>query len=488
MRFFTLPRLLAFLLVLHVFSSCKKDISNLEVPAGAIAGIPTFPLNWENTDYMPTPAGTTILVPWASGSVKGFTSDIWYDYRQFDGWELVYNTFNTTSLPSNPFFVLYNKYRGLLRYYIYITTSGFTTSSYLTTGLNLAPNSVHSPMLNYATQDWIDVNLKPSSVTKIEPTQIASGTWYAAQYEIAYDPGTSGYSYSQLGLNLTLKWTNVTQVSLGGTSVGTIKGTITTGGSSFNLGSQVQKGAFNAAGFTVFNSAAGPDGTKPENNNLIGLPSALFKATKDGLTSGLVGVAKNILNGIINGGSGPTIQSLNATINTDITLTGSETNSGAIFPDPGLGLNVPGTSNSSLGIGYIPAYNDPLGVFNISEKPTIQSRAVDNVGGRPSAYYYFTLMPFTIIANPAVSQVAQVEVEKQEMVLLSNLIETDGVKEETHPIYPTWTGLTWALVQRWTRPAGLLQLGVRVIVKVTPNNGSAPLKIVKTFRANEVRI
>ncbi|MEO8406108.1 MAG: hypothetical protein ABI480_15980, partial [Chitinophagaceae bacterium] len=326
MRSIILPlrHLLASLLFLSLFSSCKKNISDLEIPANAIAGIPAFPLTWENTDYMPTPVGTTILVPWASGSVKGFSPDIWYDYVQADGWELVYNTFNTVSLPNNPFFVLYNKYRGLLRYYIYITTSGFTTSSYLTTGLNLGPNSINSPMLNYATQDIVDVSLKPVSVIKIEPTQIATGTWYAAQYEIAYDPGTSGFTYSQLGLNLTLKWTNVTQVSLGGTSVGTIKGTITTPGTSFNLGAQVQKGALSAVGLAAFNSAAGPDPTKPEIGNLMGISAGIFKAIKDGLTSGGLGVVKNIFNAILGGGgTGPTIQSLNATISTDITLTGS---------------------------------------------------------------------------------------------------------------------------------------------------------------------
>ena len=111
-------------------TGCKKDL-NGSVAANGTDGITPFPLNWETVDYMPTPSGTTILVPWANGSVKGFSSDIWYDFKSSDGWSLVYNTFNTTSLPANPWFALYNKYRGLLRIYVFVTTNGFVASDYL---------------------------------------------------------------------------------------------------------------------------------------------------------------------------------------------------------------------------------------------------------------------------------------------------------------------------------------------------------------------
>jgi hypothetical protein len=497
MRALTSRHLLACLFFLFIFSSCKKDVSKIKsIPVNALAGIPAFPLNWETADYMPTPPNSpTILVPWASGSVKGFSSDIWYDYHPVDGWELVYNTFNTTSLPNNPFFVLYNRYRGLIRYYAYITTSGFTTSSYLTTGLNLAPNIENSPMLNYVGQDIVNVNIKPASVVQIEPTQIATGTWYAAQYEIAYDPGTAGYTFAQLGLNWTLKWTNITQVNLGGSIVGTLKGTITTEGTGFNIsGTQVTKGALSAVGLAAFNSAGGPDNTKPEIGNAMGLAAGLFKAFKDGLTGGVIGFAKNILNGIIGaGGTAPTIQSLNATFNASITLTGSLTDNGAIFPDPGLGLLIPGVSNSQQGAGYIPAYDLPLGVFSVPQMPVVNVHAVNLTGSRPSSRHTYSMVPFTIDINPAVTQVAQVVVEKQEVVVLANgVAQTDGVPEVTNASYPTYTNPTYVIFRDWIFPPNYhpyIRIAVRVIVKVTPNNpATAPFKIVKTFLANEVRI
>ncbi|MBD3750653.1 MAG: hypothetical protein IE931_14290 [Sphingobacteriales bacterium] len=96
-----------------VFVSCKKHkLNNSIAIKNGTNSIPLFPFDWETADYMPTPSGTTILVPWANGSVKGFSSDIWYDYKTSDGWSLVYNVFNTSSLPANPWFALYNKYRG----------------------------------------------------------------------------------------------------------------------------------------------------------------------------------------------------------------------------------------------------------------------------------------------------------------------------------------------------------------------------------------
>ena len=498
--------------------SCKKKIEGITtIPVNASAGIPAYPFNWETADRMPTPAGTTILVPWASGSVKGFSSDIWYDFKKTDGWELVYNVFNTTSLQSNPFFVLYNKYRGLLRYYVYINTGGFTTSSYLTSGLNLAPNSVNSSLLNYVNADLVDVTTNTASVSKTEPTQVATGTWYASQYEMAYDSKTPTYTYGNLGLNWTLKWTNISQVNLGGGLVGSLKGTITTPGTSVNLTSQLKRGALSATGLSVFNDAAGPDATKPENGNLLGLAPIVFKSMRDGLTGGVVGVVKNIFSGIFGlGGSGPSIQSINATFNADITLTGSEASSGAIFPDPGLGLVVPGVSNSQQGIGYIPAYNSPLGVFNLSQKPTINSHmTIVDPTGRPNTRWAYTVAPNTVkvVINPAVSSIAQVTIDKQEIVVAyvsTDVPITDGVKElvgtrsvitvNGFPVpYYSYTNVSYIQVRGGpngypflagnnTQPSVPAPVAVRITLKIVPNNGSAPFKIAKTFLANQVAI
>ncbi|MGB8194247.1 MAG: hypothetical protein WCF67_20110, partial [Chitinophagaceae bacterium] len=84
---------IALLLVVFSVCSCKKDLKTASIAvdnSNNHAIIPTHPLTWENTDYMPTPAGNPVLVPWASGSNQSFEPAIAFDYNQTDGWVLVY--------------------------------------------------------------------------------------------------------------------------------------------------------------------------------------------------------------------------------------------------------------------------------------------------------------------------------------------------------------------------------------------------------------
>lgn len=265
--------ILVFLSFSFLLISCRKELqSDIQIKLEAEAGIPAFPFDWETADYMPTPTGTSILVPWANGAVKGFSSDLWYDFLKSDGWVLVYNTFNTGTLPDNPWFALYNRYRGLLRIYVYVTTSGFTTSSYLTSGLNLNPNLVGSSTLNYIGQDIVDITQNQTAVSVMEPTQMSSNTWYACQYEIAYDPGIPSRTYQQLGLNWTLKWTSVSSVDLAGDQVGTLEGTISTPASNFNILGEVKNGAISLTGLAVLNGNKGTEKPgRPGFKNGLGL-------------------------------------------------------------------------------------------------------------------------------------------------------------------------------------------------------------------------
>lgn len=489
------------LIFIFFFTSCKKDF-NSSISANGSDGIHPFPLNWETADYMPTPFGTTILVPWANGSVKGFSPDIWYDYKSSDGWTLVYNVFNTTSLPANPWFALYNQYRGLLRIYVYVTDNGFVASDYLTSGLNLAPNSIFSSMLNYIGQDVVDVTKNQTSISKIEPTQLATGTWYASQYEIAYDPNIATSTYQQLGLNWTLKWTSVSSISLGGTQQGTINGTISTPTPSFDISGLLTQGVLEATGLTIFSNNAGGDKTNYTQNTL-GLPGNIFKSIQDGLQSGLSGVVKNIFNGIF-GGSSSNTQEVNLTMNTKIQLTGNSTQSGAFIPDPGLGIGIPGISNSQSASGYIPGYNQPMGVFNLAAKPTVNVHTTKTQITKDGGIYYQYENLYTINAaslnylwNSAVinssSTGAAITNLTTEVVLLDPDLSTFpyqpliGGQEETIGTHTAITGSqvgTTYIVAR-VQPINT-NVAIRIKFNVVPNNGAPPSTIVKTFLANLV--
>lgn len=482
----------AFVCICLLLISCKKEADvQLEEQQQAkttktvTKGIPAFQFNWETADYMPTPPTHNILVPWANGAVKGFSSDIWYDNKMADGWELVYNQFNPNlPLPANPFFVLYNKYRGLLRIYIYVTTSGFTTSSYLTSGLGLSPNLFNSSMLNYIGQDIVNADARKAGVTKIEPTQIATGVWYASQYEIAYDPMIAGSTYQQTGLNWTLKWTNISDVDLGGTVTGTLNGTISSGGGGFDFG-LLGQGALEAVGLSIFDNNKGPDPAHPGNGNKLGLPGFVFEAAKDGLTSGLSGVVKNIASAIF-GGSSTSTQQVNLTLNANIKLNGSITNSGALIPDPGLGLGLPGTSNSQTAPGLVPYYNEPMGVFNISGKPLVNVTVTEETDGtKPNTYYRYAFKldttSFQPVFNPAVLAVAQIQNYRRQLLLVSSVL-TGGYE-------------TIGRHKAVARSSYTVKLGgfpysnaVRISFDVVPKNGAPRSKIVKTFWARSVEV
>lgn len=109
-------------------------------------------LDWENISFMPTPPNTPLIpVPWQGGlGGAKIDDDIIFDYKHENGWELVYNTFSTTASYNPQYFMLYNKYRGLLRVYFYITLNSNYPSSNITHFLNLrGAYASGSPILNF---------------------------------------------------------------------------------------------------------------------------------------------------------------------------------------------------------------------------------------------------------------------------------------------------------------------------------------------------
>jgi hypothetical protein len=500
----------AILLLIISVESCKKQVfDKVDIPpakpAKDVISTPYF--DWFSADYMPTPSGApTILVPWASGAIRGFTSDIMYDYKQEDGWNLVYNTFDPSKpLPSNPFFVLYNKYRSLLRVYVYVTTNSFVTSDYLTTGLNLGPNAINSNMLNYGGQDIVTVGTNQTSIGKIEPTQLATGVWYATQYEIAYDPNVKTHQYQDIGLNCSVTWTNVSTISLGGTQQGSINGSITSAGSSpFSLG-KVLTGTLDGAGLSLFSKNGGPDVNHPENDNKLGLPSLVFKAGVAAMTGGLSDIAKGFLSGIFGGSTGATNQSVALTLNTNITLNGNATDNGALWPNPGLGLGVPGTANSQTTVGYAPHYNTPMGLFYLSSVPhaTTQYNSEEVSGGGKGSTYYINQTLYSVDA-PSVHIIWNPDIVNQphgvtisdlhyDVVCIPPTPLTGGTQigyngsAETVGALNVWTsdafaGVHWKATNPNVFPK--CKAAIRISFHATPSdNPAAKFLYVKTFYA-----
>lgn len=75
---------------------CESDTTTSPLLTRAV---PTLYFDWENVDWMPTPHGQSrIPTPWVGqGSLVGtYDWEIVNDYKAFDGWELLYSTFDPT--------------------------------------------------------------------------------------------------------------------------------------------------------------------------------------------------------------------------------------------------------------------------------------------------------------------------------------------------------------------------------------------------------
>lgn len=505
--------------LLFVMTSCKKNQFDNKTNSVAKASIPAFPFDWETADYMPTPSGTNpILVPWASGSNQLFEPEIASDFKSADGWNLVYNTFNTTAVTSPQFFVLYNKYSGLLRFYMYLQPGTATPSTYFSDGLSLS-GSPASSFLNYG-KDVTDVANPLTSISKIHNFRIQStGAWFVSQFETTYDPNLTNINSQSLSMIWNTASINVSSVNLNGEINGTLTGTIGAGSpGGFNLGSVVNAGANGA----VF--AAGLSGL-----SALKLGSGIIvKSITDGLKSGLTGAAKNFLSGII-GGTSSSPQLANLTLKTNVKLTGDITSvSGIANPT----LAIPGTAGSQTAAGYVPKYNSLLGVLNMTENPKVHLSVDSSVqtfhyaGGSNTVRTYnhhyrldgisATVAPKNVIFNPAVtSDGTTVQLLREDIVVPVDTVNSGPNGTNGNPTFPITSGryagfekigvIHYAAVDASANQAidintsisGVTNFNnvrfdnvkyketfVRLTVLVTPANGAKPITIIKSFKAN----
>lgn len=499
--------------ILCSICSCSKEAIELNQPVVNNYGtraIPTLWFDWENADYMPTPPGQAqIPSPWVgAGSIASFYGlDVISDRRIADGWELLYSTFNpnTTGPLVNPYFILYNKYRGIMRIFLYTTTQFVAQSSNIQDALSII--STHpTTLFRFLGDDTIDASLPvPSVYEQIQPIPfdgslpLAANKWYMMQYELAYDPTIKDIPYNQIQLNWRLNYYNVTSVDFDGTAVGQIKGTI---------------GAQNANNFSALNTTKdvsltgilsiigqGAIGNYLTNSqtgaNSLGLNPLIFKSIYNGIQSATTSSIKNLpsaigsfLSGVFGGRNNS--QPINLTIYTDVSMIGSEIGAGA-FPSTPISMWMPGTEIPSNAVGLIPYYNKQLGVINFNGTPDIVideecylTTEYDQDGHpytqtvsyiyTPSTYDYSSYIQI----NPDVLDIANVDIVKQDIVNIKkwhsdNSIASVDVNER--PLIMTSDGSTdGEYYTEWY---------VRFCIKVTPKNGAPESMIVKTLKLND---
>ena len=321
-KFFTIRLHLLAILAAITIVSCTSDTVDTEpvIPVTPqTRAIPTPTFDWANAEWMPVPAGqSAIPSPWnGAGSISyPYGMDITNDRYPNAGWELLYNTFdaNASGPLVNPYFVLYNKYRGILRIYLYLTTEFVATSSYLQDGISVVSDhqtsllsflgkEIIDPEERYATTDYIQIQGSPDNISPM-----AANKWYMMQYELAYDPDITSIPYDQVQLAWYLNYCNVQTIKLGGTQEGRINGTI--GAASSTTFYDEFKTAAKSTGTAVltgigknFITENARDETTDSlgRNNNLGLPNYIYSSISNTINSALSGSLDEIPQALFKG-------------------------------------------------------------------------------------------------------------------------------------------------------------------------------------------
>ena len=513
-------------------TGCKDElfIENESTPISTRA-IPTPEFDWENCDWMPTPKGQSpIPSPWVGqGSIVSvYGIDVVNDRKASDGWLLLYNSFNSTATGPliNPYFILYNKHRGLMRIFLYTTTPFISPSTYIQDGLSITSSGYKSSMLNFMGEYIIDTDKPKQTYSQMQPAPddgslpLASNKWYMVQYELAYDKGISKLPYNSIQMAWYMNYHNVEKIKLGGDLVGTIKGTI--GSSSennifSNLGKAVGDVA-KVAGTGVVAGLGENFLTKNTINedtgqNKLGLPNSIFKAALKGIRSaitnsanGLPGQIIGIFSAMFKKGESPQLVSLN--IKANINLEGTGLNSGS-FPSSPTSFWMPGTSIPPTAIGYLPLYNESLGIFNfvkgnitITGKRDIRILNVVDEGEtviNETVSFYPRDFSQYLEFNPSIRDIVNIKIQKQELLIFvedkARSVTTNAKVEEfgDEKGYVDPNEIKCGLYFGQSSPEEVppfdekpFKCAVRFTLLIEPHDGAAATVVTKTFLLNPI--
>jgi hypothetical protein len=468
-----------FLFFLMAVSSCRKDhksppekpltveeIINTNDPAQPVITVPTnnilqpskpdynFIFNWETATSMPVPAGKpSVPMPWSDQAIKNYDPGLRNDYKKSDGWELVYNSFSDSLLFDHRIFILYNKYRGLLRYYTYNAqpvSPSLSSARWLINELDLYLPGDASPLFNFAGQFIVDVDVNTKNASLVEPWSLQESGWYISQFEMAYDRNAANFPVPQNRISWGFVFAGLDAITLNNVPATNKSINLQAPGVSFDdiwVYTAQLTGDFNLK----IKSLAGFD------NLAEILPASAINNLKQSAAAGNAG---NMLTATLIPGAGmadcrlemPGIMKLRPDL---VSYIG------------GMKLAIPGPDNSKV-IGLGPVFNEPMGVFYLGAKPVINH---SKIAGATPEQYALDVSSLEYIINPFVKNYADVGNFKQEIVAVD---EKETKSQAEAKIYA-------GKILKASRPLKIL--GVRVSFDVIPKNGSAPVKIIKTFLA-----
>lgn len=428
------------------------DITQRDYPLQLPTGQKEF--DWENVEYLPRTAGTKLIpMPWSDKAKRNFSEDIRFDYKKEDGW-ILYHCLSSDEIGvAVNTFMLYNKYRGILRYYYFLTTPG--TEKYLDYNilwngiLSQCAHASMSPILNFAHQKIIDIDNNSIHCTTIEPALLSDSTWYAWEYELAFDKDIYNQSSNTFLLNIGYSMLKKITLAINGTQLNDLNARIRFSDGSYGYGDSYNGNA----NIIIY----GKNDINQMSNILSGSDLSLINEVYNKQAF------DNILNGSISEDHLGEIQ-----WNANIAI--STQPNGVGLPGASQPVMISGADNSLLR-GWRPFYSKPLGIFYLNRKPKVSYYKIASESH--PFQYELDVNSVEYIFNPSVLEFADIKNITQSLVATENreLIENNSRAK----LY---------IGQKLLSNIELTIQGVRVSFDVVPKNGSKPVHIVKTFQAD----
>jgi hypothetical protein len=169
-----------------------------------------YTLHWQAQEG---PASQTVDLPYFTNEgPAGVDLEINGDFRREDGWVLLYRDFGTQGRPTTlPMFLLYNKYRGVLRLF-YFNTLEESPNSFATGVITQGSPARAAALLTYGQRDYF-LNSYDKTLAVSTTHEIESLKWNYVDFAIiGYDPNLP----TDAALDITLFAVKQSDVALEG--------------------------------------------------------------------------------------------------------------------------------------------------------------------------------------------------------------------------------------------------------------------------------
>ncbi|MCE2958807.1 MAG: T9SS type A sorting domain-containing protein [Bacteroidota bacterium] len=190
---------------------------------------PTYTFYLKGANYLATNGVVPMPSPWYGGSglnpnVNKFYQQNPRDFEPTDGWELVQRQFGSpTNLIDHPYFILYNKYSGILRIFVAISTvvgqnnSAVITLTYPRNGKRTAVLELLSP--NGYVNALTEFDNQIPTINQANDYHLTLPYWLHADFVMNYDPCTCNVNNNQLYFNVSLVSNSTLSFELSGQAI-----------------------------------------------------------------------------------------------------------------------------------------------------------------------------------------------------------------------------------------------------------------------------